>query len=322
MQILSRAYSQNFLVGMMPQTDLRCELFERAIAGASLPAWTTPVWDTQINLPGHFNCGLIRWKGKLLLASRLGWQRATVHLSELDENFQPIWTKQLDTFHINGPLGSEDPRLFVFADQLHIAFIGYEMLKKQLKIPQLVCRLSDDLNVEDVWLPRYQFRNHHEKNWEFFEHEKEMLSVYSIRPHVVLRHRAGFAEKIAETPGPVNARSIHLRGGAPPVRVGDEYYHFFHTLESKGKFYVYTMACYTFEARWPFEVKRITPLSLLSCNETELPWQGDKYVVFPCGAVLQNDKWLISYGYQDRESRLAIFDCEQIERQLVSISRL
>lgn len=316
MEVLSKGYSASFDVGTFCYPDLRCKLFADSHQAGDMPSWIEPRSVTNISLQGHFNCGLIEWKGKLLLASRLGWQRATVHLSELAADLQPIWTKPLEIFHRNGPLGIEDPRIFVHAGQLHLSVVGYEMLHHRLKIHLFVVRLSDAFEVEDVWLPRYEFRNHHEKNWQFFEHEGEMLSVYSIRPHTILRHRAGFAEKIAETPGPERVRPIHLRGGAPPVRIGDEYFHFFHTLEQRGKFYVYTGAVYTFAAKFPFEVKRIGPLSLLSCDPRETPWQGDKYVVFPCGAVLRNGQWFISYGYQDRESRIAIFDHEQIEGQL------
>lgn len=321
MEVLSKAYSTSFSVGMGAVRDLRCRLFAGIDDDADIADFTYPTSDRKINLDGHFNCGLTVWKGKLLLASRLGWTRATCHISELGADFQPITTTPLNITHPNGHLAAEDPRIFVYAGQLHLSTISFEMINHRIKIHQFLVRLSDSLEVDDVWIPRYQFRNENEKNWQFFQHEGELLSVYSIQPHTVLRHRAGFAERIAETPGPATIPAVRLRGGAPPFRVGNEYYHFFHSWERQGEMYFYTMGVYTFESRWPFEVKRIGPRSLISCHPNETPWQGDKFVVFPCGAVLRNGEWLISYGYQDRECRLATFDFEQIEKQLLPISR-
>lgn len=321
MEVLSKAYGTSFTLGMGLVRDLSCRLFAGIEHAPDIAGFTNPTSDRRINLDGHFNCGLTQWQGKLLLASRLGWSRSTCHISELGKDFQPINTTPLDISHPNGHLAAEDPRIFSFAGQLHLATVSFEFLKKRIKIHQFLVRLSDSFDVEDVWLPRYQYRNEHEKNWQCFEHERELLSVYSIQPHTIIRHRAGFAEKIAETPGPKTLPGVQLRGGCPPVRVGDEYYHFFHTWERKGEFYIYTLGVYTFEAKWPFEIKRIGPRSLISCNPDETPWQGDKFVVFPCGAVLRDNEWLISYGYQDRECRLAAFDFDQVEEQLRPIGR-
>jgi predicted GH43/DUF377 family glycosyl hydrolase len=38
--------------------------------------------------------------------------------------------------------------------------------------------------------------------------------------------------------------------------------------------------------------------------------------IFPCGAICKNNKWYISYGYQDAESRMAVIDCYEIDRLL------
>lgn len=75
-----------------------------------------------------------------------------------------------------------------------------------------------------------------DKNWGLFVHDGELFAVYNIAPHVVLRLEAGASEivcrRVYETAWNATgyqARYGELRGGAPPVRVGDVYYSFFHS---------------------------------------------------------------------------------------------
>lgn len=45
-----------------------------------------------------------------------------------------------------------------------------------------------------------------------------------------------------------------------------------------------------------------------------------KRVVFPCGAILKDGKWIVSYGYNDVAVRFATFDQEEIEKRLTRIN--
>lgn len=273
----------------------------------------------RIGLPGHFNCSLLEHQGRLLLASRQGWLGAQVYLSELGADYQPRWTRLLDITHPRAPEGIEDPRLFLFNGRLHCAFTGLERDAPPRTLHQMVCRLDDQGRVEEVWLPEYAGRVDCEKNWQFFEHEGELYSVYTVAPHVVLRHRDRRAEKVARTLFPSPWAGYHLRGGAPPVRVGNEFYHFFHTRCDVGGRSEYAIGVYTFAVGPPFTVQRVTRGPILLPDDHDRPAGQVLSVVFPCGVMLRRDQWVLSYGYHDRECRIAVFATDQIEQQLQTV---
>ncbi len=280
------------------------------------PAVPAPQKIIRIGLPLRFNCSVVEHNGRLLLASRHGETGARLDLSELGPDFQPLWTRPLELGHRWAKTAHEDPRLFHFRGQLHCAFLGATWDGRDWHVNQLVCRIGDDFRVEDVWLPEYADRTPCEKNWQFFDHEGQLYSIYSVNPHVILHHHGGRAENFAETPSPLNWPNCYLRGGAPPVRVDDEYYHFFHSVDVSRAPKVYSMGLYTFEARPPFAVRRIAPAPILSPDDYDWPRHMIASVVFPCGAVLREGRWLISYGYHDYESRIAVFAADEIERLL------
>lgn len=80
-------------------------------------------------------------------------------------------------------------------------------------------------------------RQRHERNWMLFSHDGELLAVYTISPHVILRlELAGQAEVACEriftthwNADAYTRRYGELRGGTSPVRIGDTYYAFFHS---------------------------------------------------------------------------------------------
>jgi predicted GH43/DUF377 family glycosyl hydrolase len=184
----------------------------------------------------------------------------------------------------------------------------------------MVCRLGDQFQVEAVWLPNYADRAPLEKNWQFFEHGRRLYSIYSVDPHVVLRHEGRHAERVAATGHGYRWPGQHLRGGAPPVRVGDEYYHWFHSMRREdGDHFHYELGVYTFAARPPFRLRRGTPAALLSVNPEENIPGWNKSVIFPCGAMFRDGQWIISYGQDDRECRIAEFAAADVEKSLITI---
>lgn len=286
-----------------------------------------PVRIVRLNLPGHLNPGIIEFNGDTLLASRFGGRNAQIHLSRLDGNFQPIWTRRLRLEHPEAFPAVEDPRLFVLQGKLHVAVTGYERVRGGKVSSQLLARLSDDLYVDTVWIPDYACRLAWEKNWAFFEHSGDLFSVYSISPnHAILRHDEDMnAHLHAMTPAPINWPGYSLRGGAAPVRLGDEYYHWFHThriIDGKKQ---YAIGVYTFDARPPFTIRRHIPALVMSAlreNSHQCPWTDTTdqrhAVLYPCGALLRNGEWIVSTGYRDREAWLVCFDADEIERKLAA----
>ena len=274
-----------------------------------------PKLVVKIGLPEHYNCSIIEWRGETLLASRLGFTGSQVWLHGLDANYQPTWSKALNVRVPGGMIGAEDPRLFVHDGQLHVAVTGYMAKTGPQITSQLLVRLNDRLEVEKTWVPQYAKRHTWEKNWQPFSYDGAIHFVYTIDPHVILRCEGENAIEVARTNHGFKLPKTTLRGGASPVRIGGEFYSFFHSFKTtkKGKA-VYGIGLYTFAASAPFQLLRKIPRLIFTTDEAIDGW--NKMVVFPCGAMFRDGKWIVSYGHQDRECRIVEFDAAEIEARL------
>ncbi len=270
-----------------------------------------PERTIRIDIPKHYNCSLIEWNAQTLLATRKDAGKAQVHLSELDGQYRPYWTQQLVMEENGKEISAEDPRLFVYAGQLHVGFTTYD--KDAASV--MIARLSSELQVESVMRPKLKDRQSWEKNWMFFDHEGELHSIYAVSPHTILRHKGESAEKAYQVSHGFRWPSV-MRGGAAPIRICDEYYHWFHAMQMVKEEFRYTAGLYTFEAQPPFAIRRVISNPMLFPDYGDRPKGWKKSVVYPCGAVLKNGKWLLSYGHQDRQCCIAIFDADKVERAL------
>lgn len=246
-----------------------------------------------------FNCSLLRHRGRLLLAYRTGWAGADVHVAELSgPDYTPGPSTTLGLVHHKASWGREDPRLFVFRGRLHVAFIGVE--GPQGPTSQLYARLRDDLSVERVFYPHYAGRREWEKNWGFFEHNEELYAVYSIAPHKILHVSGDKAYPFTERRTNFLWTGGELRGGAPPCLVGDEFVSWFHGAKQVGGRRRYNVGVYTFQAWPPFRPRQMTPDPLLWADPIDCPPNVWADVVFPSGAELEGDTWVVSSGIHDR----------------------
>ena len=156
-----------------------------------------------------------------------------------------------------------------------------------------------------------------EKNWMFFSHEGKLFTLYYPAPHVVYEvklheRKATLGEKWEAE----NWKSAELmensRGGAPPFRVGDEFYHFYHTQHRHGRGVAYQVGLYTFDVKPPWNLKRVLKGPLLSM----VPSKRELDCIFPVGAYLEKEKWHLSCGIQDHETMAITLDYHDLERLL------
>lgn len=275
----------------------------------------------------HFNCSIFDWQGKRLLAYRVGWSQSEIHVAELGDDLQPVTTTPLLLKHPKCAMGREDPRLFAFGGRLHLIFAGLEWRGGRLIVSQMIAELGDDLQVTRVWEPRYASRTlPYEKNWMPFESGGQLYCVYSTRPHQILHidTQKGIATLAHESSGPPDTfwSGWKLRGGAPPLRVGNQFVSFFHgwrrSEKSGREWFDYATGVYAFNATAPFQVTRICrqPIWKPDPHKRHLNVTADKDVIFPSGAVLVGDEWLVSAGHQDSECLVAKFPKSQIESVL------
>ena len=296
-------------------TCLFCREYEGPLIqlAAPLPAdapLTILTIDPAKLLPGRcFNCSLIIHKGRRLLAYRKEWASARIVIAELGDDWQPIANHRIywgDRHH-----GHEDPRLFTYRGDLYLSYTGYNGSTTSVGY----VRLRDDLTATAAWMPDLHGRKHWEKNWQFFEHDDGLYAAYYPSPHTILRIQGVHAERAYESVWRPDWQWGEMRGGASPVRVGDEFYHFFHARmpAHNGQ---YSLGLYTFEARPPFRPLRMIPRPLILARPEERPEPGIATVVFPGSATLLNGQWIVGAGWMDSACRLYFFDAAEVEREL------
>ncbi|NQU26446.1 MAG: class I SAM-dependent methyltransferase [Candidatus Nealsonbacteria bacterium] len=160
------------------------------------------------------------------------------------------------------------------------------------------------------------FCNHH-----FFDHDGTMHAVYHASPHQVLRLSGSRTELLPPTGDAlVGCRWGVARGGAPPVLVGDQWYHWFHATTWLPDIHsVYLLGLYTFDAKPPFRVRRTCPMPLYAVDGKR-PDLGTPFCVFPCGAVFENGRWLLSMGLWDDRIRLLEIAADEVEQRLAPVN--
>ena len=262
----------------------------------------------------HFNCAIHPWGDRYVLAYRIEDEpfneRTRTAICELDGNLRPLsgTNKLLDLPTIHGLLIAEDPRLISIEGRLHCCYTD--------RGRTALARLSCELTVDAARYIRYTADVGIQKNWAIFEHDSRVYAVHTICPHRILELDLQFSMEHTATLRHESDYSSRWswgqpRGGTPPVRVGDEYFCFFHSHyhcpKDPGRIYV--MGAYSFEACPPFKVTRLTRLPLLQAPQlpmTERAANGH-LVVFPCGAIHDAESWLVSYGENDMWCKLCKF---------------
>lgn len=281
-------------------------------------------WHDLGNLiPGerNFNSSMIRWRGRLVMATRHhtrdGWSKGRISLANVRDDFQG--TTDLRFIELDHPLtnhGIEDPRLFIHDDALHVAFTGVQNFGPAIATHQLYARLNDDLEVQRVFSPNYYGRQPWEKNWGFFSEGGQLYAVYMIAGHKVLKIDGDKTELVYESAAQFPPAIGEPRGGAAPVKRGNEWYSFFHDIRPGAERREYKLCFYTFEDRPPFRVNRFGRVPLFEVTKSHRPNDWTPDVVFPGGAFLENNLWHVAGGYYDQWSWLLRFDVNRIEELL------
>lgn len=271
----------------------------------------------------RFNTSIARWQNGYLLAYRTGWYNSDICLAFLDDDLQETApSKCLDLLHPDASYGREDPRLFFHDGAWHVSFIGVVRNEQgQLHTNVLYARLTENFDVEAIYHPTYPQRNFWEKNWIFFSHEGQLYAVYSIAPHRILKIDGAKATLVYDTPTPARWSSGEPRGGSTPILTGDEYWTFFHSRHVRPDgVRCYDIGVYTFEAKPPFRILRFTPTPIDTADMETKPADQYAAVLFPCGAVLRENDWLVSMGVHDRWTEIRRYGMDRLAEKLECIA--
>jgi predicted GH43/DUF377 family glycosyl hydrolase len=267
---------------------------------------------------GHFNSGFCRDDtGTYWLVTRR-WQRREHMERSWHSTLQAYparWDATTKTFVLGEAINltlttdpfeeAEDPRVIFRNGKFYVSYCSWSQ-RSVYVARQVLAEFDREWKPLNSLKVPYGFNDYKgdkytkvaEKNWVWFRHDETWHFVYQASPHVVV---AVEKKPVAhETKNRLNWNYGDIRGGTPPVRVGDEYFTFFHSsLPWKRRQKRYYAGAYAFEAKAPFRITRITPLPLLAGSENDTRINHGPLVVFPCGALFENDGWTVTSGVND-----------------------
>jgi len=206
----------------------------------------------------------------------------------------------------------EDPRMFSFKGQLHISysFWGSESITKwtdpscSISIGFTEFTLKNDGQFEkgQTYVPAYgdnTVPGKKEKNWTFFEYGPSLLCLYSVAPLTIFSYNPP-TNMCMPVPCVKQSINLSLRGGTPPICIGNKYVTFVHCSD----YLVYKLI---FEmTALGFQTTHISKFPIAIGITTIRDSMGRQYntnkILFPCGAIYDRDQeeYLISMGLNDK----------------------
>lgn len=280
----------------------------------------------------YFNPSIIkRPDGTWLITRRSTWSK------EFDFGMNDIMAFSLDKDGITPSRGFkvrigdrfyreqfEDPRAVYHDGKTYIGACDFIWNKgKWTGAHQIISQVDNAWNLVMRYDPSFGMnrgnigRNKgNEKNWTWFFHEGFPYLVYMTTPEhhvirfnesdwtpdhtldIICQYKTEWDSSVWES-GAIQGSTPKIGGGTPPIRIGNEYFSFFHSsvlMENKKR--RYHMGAYSFEAKPPFRVTRITSNPILSGSKYDR-WNDNKPpCVFPCGALF-DDGWFVTFGVND-----------------------
>lgn len=259
----------------------------------------------------YYNSGLAEIGGKLVCVARRWTRQAPTiwnsHLEavELNGNMEILGRTELRMLNQHRAIQYEDPRVAVGPNG--DPFVSYCTWKfgTRYVARQGVAVLDTKFNAVSEWYPSYGHNGTdrgHEKNWLWFWDHGQWHLVYSFQPHVVVEMGTEFTSRV---PHKTLLRAVpwacgQIRGGSNPVKKGGHYYSFFHSsLPWEGRRKRYYMGAYAFQSHPPFSITHMTPEPILAGSRHNTNILGGPLVVFPCGAVMRDNQWIVTGGLND-----------------------
>lgn len=236
----------------------------------------------------------------------------------------------------------EDPRIFVYRNQIYISYnkVYPDEIGCIQSVKVFYSRLNQDFSPDPEELSFSIPTNPWEKNWLFFEYESQLCVIYSIYPlriynsnGVVIKDmdwvhkydKSMQSDNITKRFLNKNIRDIKqftkasslfykqgfifdIRGGAPPVYVDGMYYLFAHSREMPGA--KYNMIIVVLDSN----------LNIYGAtNPLDIDVNAD--IVYPSGALYdkKTSTWYISCGVDDIEQYLISMTHEFLKSKIICI---
>lgn len=259
----------------------------------------------------------------------------------LDEDLNPISSPQLLNTREDGaltPSQAEDARIFNFNNKTYLIYNDNQEdinpsqhLRRDIFIAELVKTNDEFTLLKPLKLThekKYDKVNW-QKNWVPFEYENKLLMAYAINSHEILEpeFQTGISRVINHTSIKNKWSFGALRGGTPALLVDGEYVAFFHSSKvtaskasSNQAMHHYYMGAYTFSAKPPFVIKKISESPIIGDNFYTQSSYG-KRVIFPGGFTVFDNYFYVAYGKDDSEIWIAKIDKENLMKSLKKTKR-
>ena len=265
----------------------------------------------------YFNPSIIRFPvtGKTWLLvrraefiDRLRFGKNSVWAFELDQKIIPARGLKLKFPATSEDEQFEDPRGVFFENRVYVSacnFIWYGA--RWTGAHQTLGSFKTDWRFDKRYDIPYgkngtgMGRNSgHEKNWLWFFFDGKPHLLYNADPWTVVECDSNFLP-VKEHKGPsVKWQYGTIRGGTPPVRIGNEFWTFFHSsVDWNPPFRRYHMGALCFKAEPPFTPTQLTPHPILTGSQNDVWMQRKPLVIFPGGCLFENSKWFIVGGVND-----------------------
>jgi predicted GH43/DUF377 family glycosyl hydrolase len=210
----------------------------------------------------------------------------------------------------------EDPRVLVHNDKIYVSCATYVHDAFHL-VHQKMLVFDKDFNHIDNIHFKYGFNGINlkentgiEKNWTFFVYNDRLMCIYKLSPHTVLEFDWNgnlLTEYITHNSFQSDWKYGIPRGGTNPIYKDGYYISFFHShiYWGMGK-RRYFMGYYKFNSVPPFDIIETSNKFILMGSEKDerMYPEENPLVVFPCGAILDEDKCLVSLGVNDEKTAI------------------
>lgn len=270
----------------------------------------------------HFNPGLVeRSDGLWLLVRRAvfaahsKWGQNTIWAFKLNENYVPQFGKKLTFIGAEAREQFEDPRAIFHQNRVWVGCCNFIIYGSHWSgAHQTLGVFNEDWSCLFRYHPEVggngpslRANLRHEKNWPWFFHENRLHLLYQSHPWEMIQFGSRWDDQTIHRGPGISWGYGEIRGGTPPVRIDNLYWTFFHSsVPWEGAYRRYYMGVMAFNATAPFEPVFLSAQPLLTGSANDR-WNNRKPpCVFPCGAVLRDGKWLVTYGVND-------LDCGWVE---------
>lgn len=267
---------------------------------------------------GGYNPSIIRHNGQMLMAYRYhptNGLNTQLAMAELDDKFNV--TRNTNIVTGGNHQSAEDPRLFTYQGQLWISWVDADFPSPAptsvVKVGRLV-QVGNTWNIEDMRQPLREDYNQGlniQKNWLFWESDQELAWIWKI---VEGRQIAYCDDRQWASPAP-HWPWGEIRGGTAPLPYQGKLLRFFHSsldFELPPAHRRYFLGAAIMEPEPPFATVAVSKEPIVwgseldDLSDTErsqcLPYK--QKVVFPAGAIIDGDGWIVSVGCNDAECLL------------------